>query len=77
MDTKPKLRPGDLLQLMFDNKPLGPPRKTTVFALKDINRGSHTLAAKIVDSKGNVLATSDTITIFMQQPRVGMGANAP
>ncbi len=38
-------------------------------------RGSHTIAVQVVNTEGKVLITSDMVTIYMQQPRVGMGRN--
>ncbi len=75
VELKPTLRKGDRLQMVFDGNPIDKPRPTTVFALQDINRGSHTLAAQLSDAKGNILGTSDAITIYMMPPRVGMGTN--
>lgn len=69
---KPKLRGEDKVQMILDGSPLGFPQAANVFALQDINRGSHTLAAQIVDMDGNVLNTSELITIYMMPPRVGM-----
>lgn len=67
---EPELKSGDKLQIVFDGTPLSEPKPTTVFTLNDIPRGSHTLAVQVVDSQGNVLTTSEPITIYMQQPRV-------
>lgn len=69
----PKLGQGDLLQMIFDGSPLGDPQPNMIFELKGIYRGSHTIAVQVVNSEGKVLLTSDAITIYMQQPRVGMG----
>lgn len=77
VQVEPALKSGDKLQLMFDGMPLGEPQATTVFALRDINRGSHTLSVQVVNEKGKDIAKSKEITIFMQQPRVGMGRHAP
>ncbi len=75
VELKPKLKSGDRVQIIFDGTPVGEPQASTVFALQDILRGSHTLAAQVMDNKGKVLKTSDLITIFMMPPRVGMGRN--
>ena len=77
IELKPKLKRGDKLQIILDGAPLNKPQATTVFALQDINRGSHTLAAQVVDAQGKILNTSDTISFFMQQPRAGMGTRSP
>lgn len=76
-ELDPPLQKGDKIQIIFDGAALGKPQDTTVIALRDINRGSHTLAVQVVSPKGKVLNTSSTITIFMMQPRTGMGRGAP
>ncbi|MCE3045019.1 DUF4124 domain-containing protein [Legionella sp. 16cNR16C] len=72
VDIKPELKKGNLLQIIYDGEPLGDPQATTIFALNDVKRGSHTIAVQAVDAEGNVLYTSEPITIFMHRPRVGM-----
>lgn len=68
----PKLGNGDKLQMIFDGSPLGAPQTSSNFELKGIDRGSHTIAVQIVNEDGKEILTSDSITIFMQRPRVGM-----
>ena len=77
LEIKPKLKVGDKVQILVDGSPIGDPQEATVFALRDINRGSHTIAAQILDAKGQILNTSDSITIFMMPPRVGMVHKSP
>ena len=70
--VKPDLMQGDLGQLLFDGVALGKPQPSLLFILNGINRGSHTLAVQILDEQGNVLNTSDSITVYMHRPRVNM-----
>ncbi|MCP0914010.1 MULTISPECIES: DUF4124 domain-containing protein [Legionella] len=72
VQVEPALRAGDKLQILFDGAALGQPQTTMAFELQNINRGSHTIAAQVLDAEGNVLITSESITIFMHRPRVGM-----
>ncbi|MCL9684608.1 DUF4124 domain-containing protein [Legionella maioricensis] len=72
VELEPKLSEGDNLQILFDGAPLGDPQPNTIFELNGIYRGSHTIAVQVVNANGEVLLTSDPITIFMQRPRVGM-----
>ena len=72
VQTEPELKAGDKVQVIFDGAPLGEPQATTVFALRDITRGSHTLAVKVMNAEGKELNTSESITVFIQRPRVGM-----
>lgn len=74
VDMDPILRTGDKLQLLFDGAALGPPQLAPAFAIKDVNRGSHTLAVEVINNDANVIVTSETITVFMHRPRVGMGS---
>lgn len=72
VETEPELMKGDLLQILFDGQEMGKPQNSKVFALDNVVRGSHTLAVQVMDKDGNILKTSETITIYMQRPRVGM-----
>jgi hypothetical protein len=67
----PNLMKGDKVQLILDGTPIGEPQPALQFGLNGINRGSHTIAVQIVDKKGNVIITSDSITVFMFRPTVG------
>lgn len=72
IDLKPELKKGDLLQVVFDGKPVGEPQVNPGMALQGVNRGSHTLAVQVVNAQGRVVLVSPSITIYMQPPRVGM-----
>lgn len=72
VEMEPALADGDNLQLVFDGAPMGEPQPNLVFQLNGIYRGKHTLAVQIINSEGEVLLTSENITIFMHRPRVGM-----
>ena len=72
INIEPELRAGDKLQILFDDKPIGAPQTGKLFALNEIDRGTHTIAVQVIDKDGNVLNLSDTITFYMQRPRVGM-----
>lgn len=73
VQIEPDLSQGDNLQIIFDGSPLGDPQPNLLFQLNGIYRGSHTIAVQVLNAKGDVLKTSDSITIFMHNPRVGMG----
>jgi len=72
VQLEPELKVQDKLQLLFNGVPHGEPQAATVFALTNIDRGSHTISVDVLDAKGKVLKTSNKITIYMQRPRVGM-----
>ncbi|STX51284.1 Uncharacterised protein [Legionella busanensis] len=75
IEVEPELQQGVMLQLMFDNRPLGKPQVGKSFILNNVNRGAHTLAVQIIGANGDVLSTSDPVTFYMQRPRVGMVPN--
>lgn len=62
--VSPSLAAGEQLEILLDGKPW----EGSVIPLDDsLDRGSHTLQARVVDEKGTVLATSATVTIHVQQ----------
>ncbi len=72
VQLEPDLRKGDTIQLIFDGTPLGEPQVTPLFALRDIDRGTHTIAVKVLGADGKELNASPIITVFMHQARIGM-----
>lgn len=59
------------VRIFLDGKPSRQTAGTSMSVeLKNIYRGSHTLLAQAVDSKGNVLASSERITIYVHRPSV-------
>lgn len=70
--VEPKLANGDQIQLLFDNAPLGNPQAAELFELRGIFRGAHTVGVQIINSQGDVMASSDPVTFFMQRPRTNM-----
>lgn len=70
--VEPELSSGYQLQMVFDGKTLGKPQSSPLFALNNVLRGSHRISVNLVNDKGNVVKSSEPITIFMQRPRVGM-----
>ena len=72
LEVKPNLEKGYQVQLLLDGDPMGAPQEGTVFALQNILRGSHTLVAKVLNSSGKVVTTSDEVTFYMMPPRTGM-----
>lgn len=73
VQTDPPLRPGDMIQLLMDNEPVGDPQTSTTFDLTSLDRGSHTLVAKIINANGEVVATTDPLTVYMHKATVNRG----
>ena len=67
--VEPPLRPdrGHRLVLLLDGRPLDPPLKGTQVALENVDRGTHTLAAQVVDERGRVLASSPPVTFHLHR----------
>lgn len=70
--VEPDLLTGDKLQLLYDGTALGEPQVNPVFEIKGMYRGKHSLAVQVIDAQGNVINTSEPITIYVFRPRVGM-----
>ena len=75
VEVVPDLLPGDKVQLIFDGAPIGKPQTKLLFPLSGIYRGSHTIAVQVIDADGGAVETSESITVFMFRPRVGLGTS--
>lgn len=62
----PELEPEDKVVAYVDGSTVGEPIHSTSIALPWLERGSHTLQAKIIQPKGRG-AETETITIFQQR----------
>jgi hypothetical protein len=61
---------GHRVQLFFDGAPYGEPVDTTEFLLQNVDRGSHELAAVIVDGAGRELARSGTSVFHLHKTSI-------
>lgn len=69
---EPQLAGGHEMRLYFDGNPVeGAPQGSGQFALGEVYRGEHTLRAAIFDAEGRELASSETITFYVQQTSIG------
>lgn len=71
LSIDPELREGDTLQLVLDNKDYGSPTTDQQIYLNQVERGSHTVQARIIDDKGNVIKVSKKITIYIHYASLG------
>jgi hypothetical protein len=53
---EPSLRPGHAIRLLLDGAPVAAPAGSTAFAVADVARGAHTVAAEVLDARGDVIA---------------------
>jgi len=72
VDLMPALVNGDKVVITLDGKVVGQPQASANFSLSGINRGTHTLAVKIIDESGSTVAESESIVFHMHRPRVNM-----
>lgn len=64
IDLIPALKPGHHIVLLLDGAPAAEGRSTTL-RLQNVDRGTHTLQAQVVDDNGNVIIRSDNVTFHM------------
>jgi len=67
LSIKPELEQDDTVEVLLDGSAVGEPSHSSSVTLPRLERGSHTLQAKIIQPKGKG-AISDTITIYQQHP---------
>lgn len=67
VDLKPSLQAGDRVQLLLDSKTWGTPVASTHLQMNLVDRGTHQLAAIIVDSNGTIVKETPSITIFVHR----------
>lgn len=70
ISARPALKDGQTIQMLINGEPFGTPQTSTEFVLKDVFRGAHQLSAQLRSPKGAVIATSASVTIFVQRHRV-------
>ena len=71
-EVTPEFGKADLLQVLLDGKPMSEPKHTVLFALNEVDRGTHVIEIQLVDKNKEVIATSERVTIYLHRPRVGM-----
>jgi hypothetical protein len=60
----PGLHAGDVISLLMDDKEVASGPATSV-TLKNVDRGTHTLEARVVGGDGDTLASSETVTFHL------------
>lgn len=65
--SEPALQEGNFYRLLLDGEPATQPSRSPVFALKNIDRGSHKLAAEILAPDGYVLERTAPQPFHMQR----------
>lgn len=67
--VSPPLNSKHSIQLLLDGQPYGSVQNSTHFALTNIYRGSHQIAASIVDATNKTVEQSESITVHVFRPK--------
>jgi hypothetical protein len=67
IDLEPVLRPGDHILLFMDDKEVVKGKTKTSFALNNVDRGSHTIRATVVDKTGAALISSKSVIFHLHR----------
>jgi hypothetical protein len=71
-DTRYQLQPGMTVHLFLDGEALEPTRASSV-ALEQVDRGAHTVTAKIVDDRNRTIANASPVTFYVRQWSANFG----
>ena len=64
-EAEPELAPGNTIQFVVDGKSFGGASRNTVKTLSNVDRGTHTLSARVVNETGKTLATTPAMTFHL------------
>lgn len=67
LTSEPALGDGDLYRLLLDGKPASEPGPSPVIAVQSVDRGTHQLAAEIIDAQGNVIERTPPQPMHMKR----------
>jgi hypothetical protein len=67
LTSEPSLSEGDRYRVLLDGKPAGEPGPSPVIALPNVDRGTHQLAAEILDSQGTVIERTPPQPVHVQR----------
>jgi hypothetical protein len=70
----PNLQPGHRIRLLLDGSPTGGTNTTGLFALTNVDRGTHSLKAEVVDEAGKLIYAGPSSTFHLQRYSI---LNAP
>ena len=70
VQTSPSLHEGHRIQLLLNGEKRAGPSASTSFSLSNLFRGTYDAVAQVVDSKGNVVASSPGVTFYIKQTSV-------
>lgn len=67
VSTEPRLHPAHSIQLLLDGAPVSTPSAGGRFSLSNLDRGSHTLQAEVLDAQGRSLQRGATVGFSLQR----------
>ena len=68
--SRPRMKRGHVMRILIDGSPVQEGSQTT-FNLENVDRGTHSVSAEIVDGSGNVLSSSNASVFHLQRVAVG------
>lgn len=63
----PRFQRGFRVRLLLNGVPQGAPQGSTVFVLRDIDRGEHSIQLELLDQNGKLIATSPATTFYLHR----------
>ncbi|MEN8177204.1 MAG: DUF4124 domain-containing protein [Pseudomonadota bacterium] len=70
LSLSPSLTAGHVIHVYLDGSKLDSDLTTTQFSLNSLNRGTHSLQAKIVDAEGTPLISTESIDFHMRKASI-------
>ena len=64
----PGLKSAHMLQLLMNGAPRGEPQESATWPLTNVFRGEQVLEVVVVDDKGEQIAKSESVTVFVFRP---------
>lgn len=65
--VSPRFENGQTIQLFLDGVATQEPQSSSVFALRDVDRGEHTLQMRLIDKDGKEISKSKSIIIYLHR----------
>lgn len=69
----PRFESGFTIQLFIDGKANGPASNDSTFAVKNVQRGEHSLQLKLFNNKNKIIALSEPCIFFMRRKGLALG----
>lgn len=67
VSIQPRLQKTDTLQFYINGDPKGSASRSTKTVLTELHRGQYQLSAKVLNDNGDIIASSEEITFFVQR----------